>query len=818
MQGEQVAANRSARPSERSLGRDRITRVVAAVKSSALAEALATLPIDELVEVDSVADAALHVDRNCALVVLDATIPDLKPSTLEELRAAAPAVPRVFVGGEDAPELFATLADPTLRFVRLGDSESLARELAHVLRPRRGHRLDVADAGLFVEAAVDGVDIRHRLADLSNRGLSFFVPFGDGSAAFLPGRTLPRLRIVSPAGTLVLEAADATIRSLRRERDVSEPTLRVGVSFEAPAPTRVPWIKTIDEPLVVAALLRKAARAGDAFVVELPDGDGASWSFRGGEVVSGGARAVLRLAGPPPAALAELDVVRLLFDHHGQSYSGLATVASTQDGLCLALGVPRSLRVHHRRASNRHRMDSERPLLVRLRAPLVGLDAEFYAHDLNAGGVSVAVSGDELLVCPGLVLESVELRSDDGAPPLKLKGVVRSRAKLPSDPSRSGERLSRCGIEFAALDGAARHAIGALLVRAGFPRVDVAAPDAGPSIWDFLGEAGFTFHHYNDGTDASRRIALGTLDKLLAPATGVAFNLVHREGDRLRGHIAGLRFYSRTWVGAHLAAVQGRSFDTDDRVTRSLSLALNDRMENEPTADFVKVYWKKEQRLIHRMHTFSGRAHRDGLSELREFSVFFRPNADGPLESDSAVQIHEADRADLVAVEAYYAATQTALRIQTDDLTADRLTLRDVDEAYARHGLLRRRRVRVAEFEGRRAGFALLEETSPAVHLAEATNGFDVVADPSLDAEAQRLVRQALIADAVREYTARGLRSSAVFTDGGHPDEYESVGFKLASVSRTWTWHRSLLRDWAGFWDQIFVRPQRRAGGRGEST
>ena len=84
-------------------------------------------------------------------------------------------------------------------------------------------------------------------------------------------------------------------------------------------------------------------------------------------------------------------------------------------------------------------------------------------------------------MCPGLVLAAVELRSDDGAPPVKLQGVVRSRARLPADASGTGRRDARCGIEFTAVDAAARHAIGALLVRTGFPRVDVAAPDAIPS-------------------------------------------------------------------------------------------------------------------------------------------------------------------------------------------------------------------------------------------------------------------------------------------------------------------------------------------------
>ena len=756
----------------------------------------------DFTEALAVPDAiAVLREQQFQAIFLDSQAVGLSPAGLDELRTVSPFTPKAILVEELGSDFLAKLAEGHAFRVLRSNVPAFAAEARHLIRPRTSERLDFEGAGVRVTGRVDGAPFAEDLLDLSNRGLSFSIGIGSSFDPFMEGSRLSPLRLEDSSGAFLLEVASATVRHCRVDRASGRTVVRIGASFDDPTMARSSHVRTLTEPLPIVANLRKAARSGAAFTVHVPDRDQA-YAFERADVSTERQRTSIRLSGPVPETLQESDVVRVTFDHHGQSYAGLASILSSHAGLHLA--TPRSLRIHHRRGSNRHRPPPERPYLVRLRAAFTGVDWVRPVLDVNASGFSVAVDLKTDVVPPGLIFDSIELTLPTGVT-LRASGVVRGLSRLPNRADASEGSPARCGIQLTDLTPAARKALNDSLLAGGFPQVEVAAEDSFDEIWKFLGDAGFNFHLYSDGSERSLRIASHAMKHLLGPARAVGTNLIYRSEGQIRGHISGLQMYSRTWLATHLAASQG-AHRQSERASRALCLGLAEHIESNPSAEFVKFFWQREAKWSSRMFGWAGRAVlQPELAEMNEVLVLGRPMGP-PLHGDAAVTLRECHQKDLQLIERYFVETSSVLRIRSDDLSAGMLQLGAVERLYEAGGLERRRRIRVAVVGGVAVGFSLLDDTTAGIQLAEALNAFDVFALRDVRPELAHTVRAALIADAVRFYEAKGLTHAVAFTEQGDWTPYAEAGFKLASHARSLTIHRSLLRSWADVLDLLFQK------------
>jgi hypothetical protein len=730
---------------------------------------------------------ALLRNKRFSAIFVDAQAPGFSPSDFDQLRIAAPQTPKALVGhSTQAPLLEMLAASAQFSFLS-------AMQLD-------GHR---------VTGRVGDRQFEHELLDLSNRGVSFSVQPGALLDSFLPGASVQGLQIVGTDGRRLLGLVQATVRHCKAEGSPSGPLVRVGLSFDAHVPAKAPHVRTVTESLPIIASLRKATRAHATFTLALPDAE-AGFRFPDAEVVLD-PLPTLCLSGPIPAGFRAHDVVRLTFSHHGQSYSGLTSIISVEEGIRLA--VPRTMRVHHRRGSNRHRPTASRSYEVRLRSPLTKREHVFQVHDINVTGLSVIIDRNDDLLPPGLMVDPLEIMLPDGGPPVLAQGIVRALTPLARQPDDDEGSPARCGIEFMPLAESEHTRLSQCLLGDGFPHVEAAGPQDFEEVWQFLREAGFTFHLYGDQTSRSVETVRSGFGHLLGPARPLAVSLVFRDAEKIRGHISALHLYSKTLMLTHLAALQGKAAPVD-RISRALCMGVIEYAEQQPSVEFVKLNWNRDSPWPNRMFGWSGRAiHHDGLSDAREFAVMVRRN-DLLIRAAEDVQVRPSADADLKHIERYLVETASMVRLQSEDLSLATLRLSQVDERYQQFGLFRRRHIRTAWLDGAPAGFAFLERTTAGVQLAEATNAFDVSVFPAVPAEDQPRVRAALISDAIAFYTQEGLSHSVSMTeDAGNP-AFLDAGFRCVSVSRSWTWHRSQFRSWTDVWDQLFVRGREMFGAR----
>ncbi len=760
----------------------------------------------------SSADATTLLQRGAydALLV-DLSLPGLTPGDLDFFRITAPNAIKALVGTPATALLAGRLSDATGQFAFLSSDQSadaLAEDARRLLRPRVSNRLTFSGDSHRVRGVAGRTPFDYPLRDLSNRGLSFGVSPGELTQGLFPGAQIDGLAICDADGQILLEADRATVRHCRVDHADGVAFVRVGIAFDRP-PSREAHVRVARGPLAVSAILQKAVPAQVPLTVTPPDSDG-GYLFAEAKLVAANPPAI-ELVGPIPADVHIHDVVRVSFDHQGQSYSGMTSVTNASTALQIAL--PATLRVHHRRSSSRKLVTEDRPYSARIRVPLTNRDGTFPILDMNTTGISVLVDQDVHLFPPGLHIDRLEIIPPGEEEHFYCRGVVRALAPLPRAVGQTAGQPARCGIELVGLDATGASRLQHQLVSDGFAYVDVARPADYPDIWSFLNEA-FKSHFYSDGTPESLAAVETAFEGLLRPTSTVSSTLLYRRDAKIYGHVLALRQYPRMWLATHFSARQG-SVPQIERASRAMAMGVAEYIENRPDAEYFHYVWRRDQGFMNRVGGWSTRTiFRPGLSETYEFSHLVRSTATALPPPDLMVGYRDANSDDLGRVERYFLETQSYIKIRSRDLFARGLTMETLSRAYAESGMSRGRAVRMVLLNGEPVGFSLLEHATQALQLTEIPNSFDIFLFEGHDKSPQAAdLKRALLSDAVDFYAKRGLRHAVVITEQTDLTPYQDAGFTVAALSYGCIFHRSLVRPWVDALDQAYSRGKELLGG-----
>lgn len=754
-------------------------------------EALETLDaLVDVVAVDSLEEAnARGLGEGHPLVFVGASAPGTSGAALDALRARlSRGATLVVTGGEDAFELVASLREGfAFRFVSDdAPTDELLDNLKRLIAPRLSARA-VLPEGFRVEGRVDGRAFSHAAGDLSNRGLSFLLGAGDLLDGIHPGRTIQSVVLRAPDGRVELSLEEAVVRHGRVQHAHGRPVVRVGVSFKRDDASTAHAVA--DDRSAATALIRKAIRGGGRFSLQRP-GDESAHAFTHAELRASPPALVLTGAVPRTAAH---DVFWVSFDLHGTSLSGLTSVIDT-DADRLVVSLPQRLHEKHRRHSSRR--TPQTPWQATIRSATLGTELQCRVLELHPRGLSVLIAPTDLLP-PGLHVD-VELLLAGEEKPVRARATVRS---IGPNGSAEAEGL-RCGLALHDLDSNDAQRLARALIPVGYPGIDAGKPSDFKAIWAFLPEAGLSYHLYADQSALSEHTIEETFGRVLGAGDEVAINLIERHDGRVRGHIAGVRLGQRTWLATHLAANTGQ-YRNEAQVSRALCLALLEHFEGKQDFEYIKFFWKKALKWPNRVFGWAARGvMHTGLAELREQDLLVR-ELKGPLPPrPSDVDVSEATPDDHAWLEEFFLSRCGILRVLADDLTRDGFALPAVATAYARAGLSRTRRLRIARRGGKRLGVSAIELSTQGLQLNEFTSHVEVFAvEPSA---ASLDIRRALVADALEVYQGAGRRHAIALCEDADTSPFLDAGFVSQTPFRSLTLHRSLVRSYSDLLALLF--------------
>jgi hypothetical protein len=316
-------------------------------------------------------------------------------------------------------------------------------------------------------------------------------------------------------------------------------------------------------------------------------------------------------------------------------------------------------------------------------------------------------------------------------------------------------------------------------------------------LWDFLRQTGFLFPEKITSLEPLMKSVRQTFDSLHSKASRIFKSHVCHDGERVIGHISGIRAFHDTWMFHHLAALPGK------HVARPLILGALEYFRQNADLRYVKAWYFPQSRWPARV--FGGFAQtiaNPKMSELRLFLPFTVP-VDTPLPPVPDIEVIEASHGDLGLVERYFGGCERGLLPMADDLVRSALNLSELNESYKELGLQRQRRVLLALHQNAPLGFALAEVSSPGLNLSEVLSSFRLFIFPDGRKRAGE-ARAALIRAILQIYRQTGRLQAVGVMVPEDMAEYAVLGIRPTQPWMCWTFDSQLVPAFCDHVDRLF--------------
>jgi hypothetical protein len=624
-------------------------------------------------------------------------------------------------------------------------------------------------AGLTVE--VDGASAVYQLIDLSNEGLSFEVDAADDVEPFLPGAVLERLNI-SYGDQTVLEGVSALVRDVAVAHGGA---YRIGCemgSSSTSARRRSP-VRILAGRALAAGLIRAALQTSG--IVLQGNHDHSPFHCTSGTIDT--SRNEFTVASIRHA-LQEYDVVRGHFEVGGSLYRFCSSVVAQAP---LRIRIPEELEESRQRGSDRYRPAPPNEIIAELVSPVSLEPIKRKLYDLSSSGLSLDVDLDRDLFPVGLKLSCITFEVAGSI--IRCPGTVKNLARL------HGHRQARCGIEFEGFGAAERARLAELLTCAQYRGLHDGAQASFDDLLGFFRRSGYLSPEREQVLAPMMPEVRRTFAALSKRPNRLLKSVVCREGDRIVGHISSVRVYRKTYMIQHLAAALGR------QAGLVLSLANAEYLIQNTDFEYIKIWFQSRNRFPSRVFGGFARKLQDPqLCNLKAYAHVTLATDRTRVDDHSDIDVIEASGEELAIVEQHFIGTEAPLLLRSDDLTRRGLNLSEVNAAYRKFGLQRRRRVLLAMHKDVPLGFALVEQSSPGLNLFEALNRFSIHMLPA-GAPHDAPARRALLATIQTLYRRGGRTQVSGLLALDEQRQYEAIGIAVdAEQSMCVTTHRTQLR------------------------
>lgn len=434
---------------------------------------------------------------------------------------------------------------------------------------------------------------------------------------------------------------------------------------------------------------------------------------------------------PPPAGGADwLDpdaaVHLLIADPHGPLFAAdcrLLRQSDSADNACFVL-QPASSRLRRfppREFRSIRQQLHPAPDIV-FHHPLSGKVCHLPVVDLSGSGFAVEEEECRSVLLPGMILREVEISL---ASSCRFTCSAQVVYRLPEKDGRV-----RCGLAVLDMDQHDQGRLLGLLLQAQDHRATLGTRVDLDELWRLFFDSGFIYPEKYRALLANKEKFKATCRKFYSQDLPIARHFLYREGGRILGHIAMLRFYDRAWLIQHHAASRDTGKKAGLKVLGQISRYVNE-LHHLPAArlNHVFCWFRPENKFPSRL--FGGVARHmddpDGCA-LYPFAYLCarRPEA-AVWELPPSWQLVKATDKDLEELRHFFAGTDGAMITAAFDLEPGRADSAEVCQEYGRIGCRREKRLFALKHAGTLTAFVLVDTADLGLNLSELTNAIKVI-------------------------------------------------------------------------------------------
>ncbi|MDW7771727.1 MAG: hypothetical protein SCH71_02450 [Desulfobulbaceae bacterium] len=255
------------------------------------------------------------------------------------------------------------------------------------------------------------------------------------------------------------------------------------------------------------------------------------------------------------------------------------------------------------------------------------------------------------------------------------------------------------------------------------------------SLWDFFFDSGFVYPEKYLQIADQKEIFIDTYKKLYNEKPEIAQHIIYQDKGKIYGHISIYRFYEKTWLLHHLAAIKSTKHKAGLVVLEHILQHINELHSLPPAKmDFLAGYYRPNNRFSKRLFGSSatGSMGDSQKSSIDEFAYFhFQPNGK-PAPPFSALNISDTDPDDLEILKYWYDEFSGGLLIKALDLTPEANCMGGtICDDYSKAGFKRKRKLFSIKTDDELVAVLIVNISDFGINMSNLTNCIQIfVLDP----------------------------------------------------------------------------------------
>ena len=437
----------------------------------------------------------------------------------------------------------------------------------------------------------------------------------------------------------------------------------------------------------------------------------------------------IELKAAPPQTFewinSESPVNLILSDHKETYYSGDCKIIRQSSGKKTRVYILKPLvyeiqRFKHKEfRSNRYHLTPSPDVLFR--HPFTNKMFDLKVVDLSGSGFAVEENQNNSVLLPGMILPELEL-SFANSFKIKCRAQVIYRKNIEAE--KDGNWV-KCGIALLDINIQDHVKLISILQQTKDGKSYFCNRVNLDELWNFFFETGFIYPNKYKHIQKNKHQIKATYEKLYNNDSNIARHFIYRDNGRIMGHMAMLRYYKKTWLIHHHAALKSALNKAGlivlDQIGR---MGNNSHRLDSLHMDYLMCYYRPENKFPSRVFGGAANSIHDPKGCSIDTFAYYRHqrNSDPVKHLPESWQITPVSRVDLLELENFYQHVSGGLMLDATDLRPNRLSIDELSEEYKRLGLQRDRQLFALRQEGQLKALVIVNLTDVGLNFSNLTN------------------------------------------------------------------------------------------------
>jgi hypothetical protein len=363
---------------------------------------------------------------------------------------------------------------------------------------------------------------------------------------------------------------------------------------------------------------------------------------------------------------------------------------------------------------------------VRFVHPLTKRRVQLEVMDISGSGMAIREESKYAVLLPGLMIPNLQICFGNGDHVSCMAQVIYSKPEA----TRWKSAVIRCGVAILDMDADDHIKLLALIHQTGDQNTYLCNQVNLEDLWNFFFETGFIYPAKYEYLEKHKAQIKSVYKKLYTESPAIARHFIYQRNGQIMAHMAMVRFYQKTWLIHHHAALRSATNRGGLAVLNQIGNFINDsyRMHSIKMR-YVFCYFRPENKFPN--HVFGGVAkniQNPKRCSIDTFGFFhFKCLPQHNKELPKGWHLSHATNNDLRDLECYYADQSGGLMIRALDLGAENHDINETETAFRQIGLTRARRIYSLKIGSMLKAVIIINIADLGLNMSDLTNSVKVV-------------------------------------------------------------------------------------------